>query len=131
MRKTLPFKKGPLTFQNRSQGRGQYYYTAKSSYQDQIKNVQLQNNASASPERSIMLVQHQKANTSFTIQKEVPVTSNSELVLPIKITTLDHVHPIIIKLFTKGIPSVPLERGLPYFITGWEKLFRIKKYYLL
>ena len=60
------------------------------------------------PERSIIQVQHQMVNTSFTIQKEVPVTSNSELVPLIKIATLEHVHPIIRKLFTKGIPNVLL-----------------------
>ena len=47
------------------------------------------------PESSIMQAQHQMVNTSFTIQKEVPVTSNSELVPLIKIATLEHVHPII------------------------------------
>ena len=45
------------------------------------------------PESYIMQVQHQMVNTSFTIQKEVPVTSNSELVPLIKIATLEHVHP--------------------------------------
>ena len=49
------------------------------------------------PESSIMQVQHQMVNTSFAIQKEVPVTSNSELVPLIKIATLEHVHPIIRK----------------------------------
>ena len=61
-------------------------------------------------------------NTSFTIQKEVPVISNSELIPPIKIVTLDHVHPIIKKLFTKSIPNVPLAGRLPYFITACEKI---------
>ena len=60
------------------------------------------------PESSIMQVQHQMVNTAFTIQKEVPVTSNSEQVPLMKITTLEHVYPIIRKLFTKGIPNVPL-----------------------
>ena len=57
-------------------------------------------------------------NTSFTIQKEVPVTSNSELVPLIKITTLEHVHPIIRKLFIKSIPNVPVAGRLAYFIVA-------------
>ena len=61
-------------------------------------------------------------NTSFTIQKEFPVISNSELIPPIKIVTLEYVHPIIKKLFTKSIPNVPLAGRLPYFITAWEKI---------
>ena len=68
------------------------------------------------PESSTMQVRHQMVNTSFTIQKEVPVTSNSELVPLIKIATLEHVHPVIRKLFTKSIRNVPLARRLAYFI---------------
>ena len=41
-------------------------------------------------ESSIMQVQHQMVNTSFTIQGEVPFTSDSELVPQIKITNLEH-----------------------------------------
>ena len=63
-------------------------------------------------------------NTSFTIQKEVPVTSNSELIPLIKIATLEHLHPIIRKLFTKSIPNVLLAGRLPYFITAWEKIIQ-------
>ena len=59
-------------------------------------------------ESSIIQVQHQVVNTSFTIQKDVPVTSNSELVPLIKTATLEHVHPIIRKLFTKSIPNVSM-----------------------
>ena len=73
------------------------------------------------PEISIMQVQHQMVNTSFTIQKEVPVTSNSELV-PLLIATLEHVHPIIRKLFIKCIPNLPLAGRLAYFIAAWEKI---------
>ena len=47
------------------------------------------------PENSIMQTQHQMVNTSFTIQKKAPVTSNSELVPLIKIATLEHVHQVI------------------------------------
>ena len=73
-------------------------------------------------ESSIMQIQHQMVNTSFTIQKELPVTSNLELVPLIKIATLEHVHPIIRKSFTKSISNIPLAGILPYFITAWEKI---------
>ena len=79
------------------------------------------------PESSTMQVQHQMVNTSFIIQKEVPLTSNSELVPLIKIATLEHVHPIIRKLFTKTIPNVPLAGGLAYFIAAWEKITRVQE----
>ena len=69
-----------------------------------------------------MQIQHQMVNTSFTIQKEVHVTSNSELVPLIKIATLEHVHSVIRKLFTKSIPNVPLAERLAYFIAAWEKI---------
>ena len=74
------------------------------------------------PESSIMQVQHEMVNTSFTIQKVVPVTSTSELVPLIKIATLEHVHSIIRKLFTKSIPNVQLAGRLAYFIAAWEKI---------
>ena len=74
------------------------------------------------PESSIIQAQHEMVNTSFTIQKEVPVTSTSELVLLMKIATLEHVHPIIRKSFTKSISNIPLAGILPYFITAWEKI---------
>ena len=64
-------------------------------------------------------------NTSFTIQTEVPVTSNSELVPLIRIVTLDHVirnNPVIKLFFTKSIPNVPLAGRLVYFIIAWEKI---------
>ena len=47
------------------------------------------------PESSSMQVQHRRVNTSIIIQKEVAVTSNSELVPLIKIATLEHVHQVI------------------------------------
>ena len=34
-----PFRKDPLSYQNRPQGGGRYYYTAEPSNQDQNKNV--------------------------------------------------------------------------------------------
>ena len=70
------------------------------------------------PESPIMQVQHEMVNTSFTIKKEVSVTSNSELVPLIKTATLEHVHPIIRKLFTKSILNVPLVGRLAYFIAA-------------
>ena len=61
-------------------------------------------------------------NTSFTIQIEFPVSNNSELVPLIKIATVENVHPIIRKLFTKSIPNGQLAGRLAYFIAAWEKL---------
>ena len=46
-------------------------------------------------ESYIMQVQHQMGNTSFKIQKGVPVTSSLKLFALIKFATLGHVHPII------------------------------------
>ena len=60
-------------------------------------------------------------NTSFTIQKEVPVTSNSELFPLTKVAAIEHVRPIIRNIFIKSIPNVPLAGRLPYFIKAWEK----------
>ena len=60
-----------------------------------------------------MYVQNHMVNTSFTIQKEVAVASNTELVPLVKIATLQHVHLIIKKLFTKSIPNVLLAGRLP------------------
>ena len=74
------------------------------------------------PKSSIIQVPHQMVNTSFTSKKEVSVTSNPELVLLIKISTLEHVDLLIRKLFTKNIPNVPLAGRLPYFIRAWEKI---------
>ena len=64
-------------------------------------------------------------NTSFTIQNEVPVTSNSELVSLIKIATLEYVHPIIRKLITKSIPNASLAGRLAHFKAALGKLLRI------
>ena len=74
------------------------------------------------PKSSIIQVPHQIVNTSFTSQKEIPVTSNPELVLLIKISTLEHVDLLIRKLFTKNTPNVPLAGRLPYFIRACEKI---------
>ena len=71
------------------------------------------------PESTTMQVQHQMVNTSFLIQKEFPVTSNSELTPLIKIATLEHVHSVIRKLFTK---NVQLAGRLAYFMAAWEKI---------
>ena len=53
-------------------------------------------------ESTVMQVKHQMVNTSFTMQKKVPVTSNSELV------PLEQLHLIIRTLLTKSTPNVPL-----------------------
>ena len=50
------------------------------------------------------------------------MTSNPELVLLIKISTLGHVELLIRKLFTKNIPNVPLAGRLPYFIRACQKI---------
>ena len=73
-------------------------------------------------ESSTMQVQNQMVNTSFIIQKEVPVTSNSKLVPLIKIADLEHVHQVIRKFFTKSIPNKPLAGRLASFIATWEKI---------
>ena len=104
--KNTPFRKGPLH--------------SKIRQSRPNKNIRFQNSTRAS---SVMQVQHQMVNTSFTIKEEVPVTSNSELFLLIKIAILEHVRPIIRTLFTKSIPNLPLVRKLvPYFIIAWEKI---------
>ena len=72
------------------------------------------------PENFIMQVQHQMVNTSVTIQKEVSATRNSKLFPLVEVVDLEHVHPIIRKLFTKSTPNVPLAGRLPYVLTAWE-----------
>ena len=122
MRKILPFKKAlyltkidrkvetdTITQQN------QVIKTKTKMFDFKTTRVQV-------PESSTMQVQHQMVNTSFIIQKEVSVTSNSELVPLKKIATLEHVHPVIRKLYTKRIPNVPLAGRLGYFIAAWEKI---------
>ena len=54
-------------------------------------------------------------NNSFMTENEVPVTNKL-------VATLEHLHPIIRKLFTKRIQNVPLTGRLPYFITPWKKI---------
>ena len=66
-------------------------------------------------------------NTSFTVLEEVHITSNSELVPLIKIAALEHVHPVIRKLFTKSIPNAPLAEILGYFIAAWENITQDQK----
>ena len=38
------------------------------------------------------------------------------------VATLEHVHPIKGKLFTKDIPNKPSAGRLPHFMTPWEKI---------
>ena len=130
--KNTPFQKGTLPYRNRPQGGGRYYYTTNQVIETKTKMFNFKTTRAQVPESFIMQVQRQMVvNTSFTIQKEVSVTSNSEMVPLIKIATLEHVHPIMKKLFTKNIPNVPLAGRLAYFIAAWVKLLRIKKYHLL
>ena len=113
--KNTSFRKGPISYQNRPQGGHRYYYTEKSSNQDKNKNVRFQNNASTSA-RKFHHVGLASNGKYFFYNWKVPVTSNLELVPLIKIATLEHVHPVIRKLFTKSIPNVPLAGRLAYFI---------------
>ena len=115
-------QKGPLPYQNRPQGGGRYSYTAKPSNQDQNKIFFFEITRVQVLESSTMQVQNQMVNTSFIIQKEVPVTSNSKLVPLIKIADLEHVHQVIRKFFTKSIPNKPLAGRLASFIATWEKI---------
>ena len=113
--KNTSFRKISISYQNRPEGGRRYYYTEKSSNQDKNKNVLFQDNASASVRKF-----HHLGSASngkyFFYNSKVPVTSNLELVPLIKIATLEHVHPVIRKLFTKSIRNVPLARRLAYFI---------------
>ena len=113
--KNTSFRKISISYQNRPEGGRRYYYTEKSSNQDKNKNVLFQDNASASVRKF-----HHLGSASngkyFFYNSKVPVTSNLELVPLIKIATLEHVHPVIRKLFTKSIPNVPLAGRLAYFI---------------
>ena len=113
--KNTSFRKISISYQNRPEGGRRYYYTEKSSNQDKNKNVLFQDNASASVRKF-----HHLGSASngkyFFYNSKVPVASNLELVPLIKIATLEHVHPVIRKLFTKSIPNVPLAGRLAYFI---------------
>ena len=54
------------------------------------QNIRFQNNASANVRKFHYAGSASMVNTSFTIQEEVPFTSDSELVPLIKITNLEH-----------------------------------------
>ena len=56
--------------------------------------------------RFTTVVQHQMLNTFFIIQMETPLTSNLDLFPLIKVITMEHVDPIIRRLFTINIPKV-------------------------
>ena len=82
---------------------------------------------------SIMQVQHQTVNPSFTIQKEVPVTSNSEMVPLIKEdcnsrACASNNKKIVDRNHSK---CTPVGGRLPYFITAWEKITQDQEIYLL
>ena len=122
MRKILPFEKALYLTKIDRKVEGDTITRQNQVIETKTKMFDFKTTRVQVPERSIIQVQHQIVNTSFTIQKEVPVTSNSELVPLIKTATLEHVHPIIRKLFTKSIPNVPLAGRLAYFIAAWEKI---------
>ena len=122
MRKILPFEKALYFTKIDRKVEGDTITRQNQVIETKTKMFDFKTTRVQVPERSIIQVQHQIVNTSFTIQKEVPVTSNSELVPLIKIATLEHAHPTIRKLFTKSIPNVPLAGGLAYFIAAWEKV---------
>ena len=124
MRKTLPFKKSLYLTKIVRKMEGDTITRVNIAIKTKTKTFDFKTTWVQVPESSIIQVQHQMVNTSFAIQKEIPDTSNSELVPLIKIATLEHVHPIIRKFFTNSIPNVQLARILPYFITAREKMTR-------
>ena len=131
MRKIFPFEKALYLTKIDRKVKGDTITRQNQVIETKTKMFDFKTTRVQVPESSIVQVQHQLVNTSFTIQKEVPATSNSELVPLTKIATLEHVHPIIRKLFIKSIPNVPLIGRLAYFEQPGKKLLRIKKNYLL
>ena len=106
MRKILPFEKTLYLTKIDHKVEGDTITLQNQVIETKIKMFDFKTTRVQVPESSIMQVQHQRVNTYFTIQRDVPVTSYSELVPLIKVATLEHVHPIIRKLFTKSIPNV-------------------------
>ena len=129
MRKILPFEKVLYLTKLNRKVEGDSITRQNQVIETKTKMFNFKTTRVQAPESSIMQVQLQMVNTSFIIQKKVPVVSNSKLVPLIKI--LEHVHPVIRKLFTKSIPNVPLAGRLAYFIAAWEKITQTKKYYVL
>ena len=122
MRKILPFEKALYLTKIDRKVEGDTIKWQNQVIETKTKMFDFKTTRVQVPENSTMQIQHQMVNTSFTIQKEVHVTSNSELAPLIKIATLEHVHPVIRKSFTKSIPNVPLAERLTYFIAAWEKI---------
>ena len=120
--KKTPIRKGPLSYQNRPQGGGRYYYKQNQASETKTKIFDFKLMQVQVSESSIMQVKHQMTNTSFTIQKELPVIGNSELVPLIKIATLEHVHQFM-NFFTKSIPNVLLARRQIYVNSNLRKKF--------
>ena len=50
------------------------------------------------------------------------MTENEVTVTNKLVATLEHLHQITRKLFTKKIQNVPLTGRLSYFITPWKKI---------
>ena len=122
MRKILPFEKALYLTKIERKVEGDTIARQNQVIKTKTKMFDFKTTRVQVPESYIMQVQHQMVNTSFTIQKEVPVTSNSELVPLIQIANLEYVYPIARKLFTKSIVNVPLAGRLAYIIAAWEKI---------
>ena len=89
MRKILPFEKAFYLTKIDCKVEGDTSTRQNQVIEIKIKMFDFKTTRVQVLESSIMQVWHQMVNTSFTIQKEVPVTSNSELAPQIKIATLD------------------------------------------
>ena len=87
MRKILPFEKALYLTKIDRKEEGDTITWQHTVIETKTKMFDFKTTRVQVPESFIMQVQHQ--NTSFTIQKEVPVTSNSQLVPLIKIATLE------------------------------------------
>ena len=124
MRKTLPFKKSLYLTKMDRKMEGDTITRINIAIKTKTKTFDFKTTWVQVRESSIIQVQYQMVNTSFTIQKKIPAISNSELVPLIKIATLEHAHPIIRKFFTNSISNVQLAGILPYFITAREKMTR-------
>ena len=122
MRKILPFKKALYLTKIDRKVEGDTLTRQNQVIKTKIKIFDFEKTRVQVVESSTMQVQNQMVNTSFIIQKEVPVTSNSKLVPLIKIADLERVHPVIRTLFAKSIPNKPLAGRLAYFIATWEKI---------
>lgn len=96
MTKTLPFaKEFCLTKTKKGKEKSDINIQQNQAIKTKTKTFDFKITQEEVPESFIMQVQHQMGNTSFEIQKDVPVTSSLEQFALIKIATLGHVHPTI------------------------------------